>query len=63
MGIACSMHGRGEKCLRRACYKPELKRPIDRPRRRWEDVEVRKEMRRCMDWTHVLQDGGRLLSI
>jgi hypothetical protein len=39
--------------------KPERKRPLGRPRRRWED-NIRMYLREigwgCMDWTDVSQD-------
>jgi hypothetical protein len=31
------MHGRGQKVYRVLVGKPEGKRPLERPRRRWED--------------------------
>jgi hypothetical protein len=63
MGVVCSMHGREEKFVQRFSYTPELKRPVDRPRRRWKDMVVRKEMGYCVDWIPVTRDDGRLLSI
>jgi hypothetical protein len=38
VGGACGTHGRGEKVYRVLVRKPEGKRPLERPRRRWEDV-------------------------
>jgi hypothetical protein len=42
--------------------KPERKRPIDRPRRRWED-NIRMDLREIgwedVDWMHLAQDGDQ----
>jgi hypothetical protein len=42
--------------------KPEGKRPLGRPRRRWEDV-IRMDLReidlRGVDWIRLAQDRGR----
>jgi hypothetical protein len=37
MGWACGTHGRGRKVYRGFLGKPEGKRPLERPRRRWDD--------------------------
>jgi hypothetical protein len=37
MGGACGAYGRGEGCAQGVGVKPEGKRPLGRPRRRWED--------------------------
>ena len=37
MGRACSVYGGGEKRVRVLVGKPEGKRSLGRPRRRWED--------------------------
>jgi hypothetical protein len=38
MDGACGTHGRGEKCIQNFLIgKPEVKRPLERPTRRWED--------------------------
>jgi hypothetical protein len=37
MGRTCSTHGRDEKCIKVLVGKPERKRRLGRPRRRWED--------------------------
>ena len=37
MGRACSTFGAIQKCIQSFDVKPEGKRPIGRPRRRWED--------------------------
>jgi hypothetical protein len=41
--------------------KPETKRPLGRPRRRWEDsirMDLRKVWWQVVDWVHLAQDGG-----
>ena len=37
MGRACGAYGGGERCARVLVGKPEGKRSLGRPRRRWED--------------------------
>jgi hypothetical protein len=37
MGWTCGTHGGGERCLQGLVGSPEGKRPLGRPRRRWED--------------------------
>jgi hypothetical protein len=37
VGRACGTHGRGKKVNRVLAGNPEVKRPLGRPRRRWED--------------------------
>jgi hypothetical protein len=37
VGRACGTHGRGEKRVQGLVGKPEGKRPLERPLRRWED--------------------------
>ena len=42
--------------------KPEGKRPLGRPRRRWEDnikMDLQKVGSGSMDWTELAQDGER----
>jgi hypothetical protein len=57
MGMACSMHGGDEKCMKNFVEKPEGKRPLQRPRHRWEDniklglMEVGCE---GVDWIHLV---------
>jgi hypothetical protein len=36
MGGACGTYGRGERCAQVVGGKPEGKRPLGRPRHRWE---------------------------
>jgi hypothetical protein len=45
MGGTCGMQGRGEKSVQVLVGKPEGKRPLGRPRHRWEDgirMDIRK---------------------
>jgi hypothetical protein len=44
VGGACGTHGRGEKSVQGLVGKPEGKRPLGRPRRRWEDG-IRMDLR------------------
>ena len=37
MGRICSMYGAIHKCIQSLSGKPEGKKPLGRPRRRWED--------------------------
>jgi hypothetical protein len=37
VGWTCGTHGGGERCLQGLVGRPEGKRPLGRPRRRWED--------------------------
>ena len=64
MGGECSTYGGGE---RRSVYrvlvgKPEVKSPLGRPRRRWEDnIKVDLQEVGCggMDWIELAQDRER----
>ena len=43
-------------------WKPEGKRPLGRPRRRWEDnikMDLQEGRRRCRDWMELAQDRDR----
>jgi hypothetical protein len=42
--------------------KPEGKKPLGRPRRRWEDgirMDLREIVWGSVDWIHLVQDKGR----
>jgi len=62
MGGACSTYGR-----RREAYsgfwrgKHEVKRPLGRPRRRWDDIKMDLQEVGCgvMDWIELAQDRNR----
>jgi hypothetical protein len=62
MGKACSTHGAKMNAHRISVGKPEGKRPLGRPRRRWED-NIRMVLREigwgCMDWIDLAQDRDR----
>jgi hypothetical protein len=57
MGGACNTHGKVEKCIKYLVGKPEWKRPIGKPRRRWEDSVTIKIGWKIVDWIHLAQDG------
>ena len=49
-----------EVCTR--CAQPEGKRPVGRPRRRWEDnikMDLREVGRGCGDWMELAHDRDR----
>ena len=54
--------GKGEECTRVLVGKPEGKRPLGRPRRRWED-NIRLELQEVglgyEDWIGLAQDRDR----
>jgi hypothetical protein len=59
MGGACSTDGRGKRCIKYLVGKPEEKRQLGRPRRRWEDnigILLRERGWEDVDWIHVAQD-------
>ena len=59
MGWACGAYGCGEEVYRVLVGKPEGKRPLERPRRRWVD-NIRMDLQevgcRYMDWIGLVQD-------
>jgi hypothetical protein len=66
MGRACSTNGEEAECIRILVGKPEGKRPLGRPIRRWEDnikMNLREIGRDGMDWIDVAQvrDQWRVL--
>jgi hypothetical protein len=62
VGGAYGTHGRGEKVHKVLVGKSEGKRPLGRPRRRWEDG-VRMDLREIglgsVDWIRLAQDRDR----
>jgi hypothetical protein len=54
------MHGREERCIQDLVGRPEGKRPLGRPRRRWED-NIKMDLRDIgidgANWTHLAQYG------
>jgi len=62
MGGACSMHGVDESVYEVLVGKPGGKRPLGRPRRRWEDnIKMNFQEVGCggMDWIELTQDRDR----
>jgi hypothetical protein len=60
------MHGRGERNVKVFVGKPEGKRPLGRPRHRWEDG-IRMDLREIgwgvwigFDWLRIETGGGPL---
>ena len=62
MGGACGAYGGGEGVHRVLVGKPEGKRPLGRPRRRWED-NIKRDLQEvgggCGDWMELVQDRDR----
>jgi hypothetical protein len=63
MGGACGAYGRGEGVYRVLVGKPEGKRPLERPRRRWVDIRMDLQELGCgyVDWIGLAQDRWRTL--
>jgi hypothetical protein len=65
MGRACSTHGEKSNVYRILVVKPEGKRPLERPRRRWED-NIRMDLRydgaiwTGLIWLRIGTSGGLL---
>jgi hypothetical protein len=55
----CGTHGGGERCFRVLVGRPEGKRPLGRPRRRWED-NIKMDLRVIgidgANWIQLAQD-------
>ena len=62
MGWACGVYGWGEGVYRVLVGKPEGRRPLGRPRRRWAD-NIRMDLQEVgcgyMDWIWLAQDRDR----
>jgi len=62
MGWACGGYGLGEGVYRVLLGKPEGRRPLGRPSRRWVD-NIRMDLQEVecgyMDWIGLAQDRGR----
>jgi hypothetical protein len=62
MGGACSTYGGRVRCVQVLVRKTEGKRPLGRPRRRWED-NIRMDLQEvgfgCEDWIWLAQDSDR----
>ena len=64
MGGACGAYGGGVH--RVLVGKSDGKRPLGRPRRRWEDnirMDLQEEGRGCEDWMELAQDRDRLRAL
>jgi hypothetical protein len=62
VGGECGTHGRGEKRVQVLMGRPEGKRPLERPRRRWEDgikMDLREIGEGGVEWIHMAQDRDR----
>jgi len=62
MGGACSTYGGEERRIQGFGGKPEGKRPLGRPRRRWENnIKMDFQDLGCggMDWIELAQDSDR----
>jgi hypothetical protein len=59
VGGTCVTHGGGERCLQAFGWRPEGKRPLRRPRRRWED-NIKMDLREIgidgANWIRLAQD-------
>jgi hypothetical protein len=61
VGRACGTHGEETKSCKVSARKPGGKRPLERPRRRWEDG-IRMDLMEIgwgMDWIQLAQDRDR----
>jgi len=62
VGGTCSTYGESSGVYRVLVGKPERKRPLGRPRRRWEDninLDLQEVGCEGMDWIDLAQDRDR----
>jgi hypothetical protein len=62
VGGACGTRGRGDKIYKVLVGNPEGRRPLGRPRRRWEDgirIDIREIGLGGVDWIRLSQDRDR----
>ena len=62
MGRACSAYGEERSVYRVLVGKPEGKRPLRRPRRRWDDnikMDLQEVGGGCGDWMELAKDRDR----
>jgi hypothetical protein len=58
VGGTCSTHSGAERCLKGFGWMPECKRPLRRPRRRWED-NIKSYIREIwIDWGELVSAGS-----
>jgi hypothetical protein len=59
VGRTCGTHGEGRSVYRVLVWRPKGKRPLGRPRRRWED-NIKKDLREIgiagASWIQLAQD-------
>jgi hypothetical protein len=66
MGGACSTNGEKRNAYRLLVGKPEGRRPLERPRRRWVDnirMDLGEEGCGDADWIDLAQDRDRLRAL
>jgi hypothetical protein len=66
MSGACGAYGGGERVHRVLVGKPEGKRPLGRPRRRWDDdikMDIQEVGGSFGDWMELAQDRDRWLAL
>jgi hypothetical protein len=59
VGWTCGTHGEGRGVYRVLVGRPESKRPLERPRRRWEDnieMDLREIRIDGANWIRLVQD-------
>ena len=62
MGGACGAYGGGKRCAQGSGWETLGKRPLGRPRRRWEDnikMDLQEVGGRCGDWMELAQDRDK----
>jgi hypothetical protein len=62
MGWTCGMHGEGRGAYSVLVGRPEDKRPLGRPRRRWEDsikMDLREKGIDGANWIRLAQDRAQ----
>jgi hypothetical protein len=64
MDGACRTYEGEERCIEVLVWKPEEKRPLGRPRRRWENninIDIPEVGCEGLDWIDLVQDRWRSL--
>jgi hypothetical protein len=59
--VSICLYGGEERCIEVFVRKPEGKRPLGKPRRRWQDIKMDLQEVGCgdMDWIELAQDRDR----